>query len=189
MVIKKTISIWVCALVILTMLFALPATAATQESEQSPKVILRTSLEPDANLVVGQQVQFYVDLLVDTWFTQAPQVPEIKIPGAITLLPVGTSVNFSERIQGKSYSGQRRSYYIFPQNTGEYQIPPLEISLAPAQPGKLSAETITLSTPAQKFTTQLPFELAKLQLDYALATPQLTVEDSFERDLIGAVFV
>lgn len=185
MVIKKTISIWVCALVILTMLFALPTTAATQELEQSPKVILRTSLEPDANPVVGQQVQFHVDLLVDTWFTQAPQVPEIKIPGAITLLPVGTSVNFSERIQGKSYSGQRRSYYIFPQNTGEYQIPPLEISLAPAQPGKLSAETITLSTPAQKFTTQLPFELAKLQLDYALATPQLTVEDSFDRDLTG----
>ena len=185
MVIKKTISIWVCALVILTMLFALPARAATTESEPSPTVILKTSLEPDANLVVGQQVQFHVDLLVDTWFTKASQVPEIKIPGAITLLPVGTSVNFRERIQGKSYSGQRRSYYIFPQKTGEYQIPPLEISLTPAQPGKLSAETITLATPVQKFTTQIPFELAKLQLDYAITTPQLTVEDSFDRDLTG----
>ncbi len=185
MAIKKTISIWVCVLLILTMLFTLPATAATTESERSPTVILRTSLEPDANLVVGQQVQFHVDLLVDTWFSQAPQVPELKIPGAITLLPVGTSVNFSERIQGKSYSGQRRSYYIFPQKQGEYQIPPLQVSLVPAQPGKLSAEKITLSTPAQKFTTQLPFELAKLQLDYALATPQLTLEDSFDRDLTG----
>ena len=135
MVIKKTISLWVCALVIFTTLFALPATAATQESENSPQVILRTSLEPEENLVVGQQVLFYVELLVDTWFTQAPQVPEIKIPGAITLLPVGTSVNFSERIQGKSYSGQRRSYYIFPQKRGEYQIPPLEISGSSYLPG------------------------------------------------------
>ena len=185
MVIKKTISLWVCALVIFTTLFALPATAATQESENSPQVILRTSLEPEENLVVGQQVLFYVDLLVDTWFTQAPQVPEIKIPGAITLLPVGTSVNFSERIQGKSYSGQRRSYYIFPQKRGEYQIPPLEISLVPAQLGKLPAETVNLSTSAQKFTTQLPFELANLQLDYAIATPQLKVEDSFDRELTG----
>ena len=192
MVIKKTISIWVCVLVIFTMVFALPATAAT--SERSPTVILRTSLEPEGNLVVGQQVQFHVDLLVDTWFTQAPQVPEIKIPGAITLLPPGTSVNFSERIRGKSYSGQRRSYYIFPQKTGEYQIPPLEISLVPAQPGKISAEKVTLSTPAQKLTTQLPFELANLPLDYGIsqseptkliATPQLTVGDSFDRDLTG----
>ncbi len=181
----KKIRFWVCVLTISMMVFALPATAATTESDRSPAVILRTSLEPEKNLVVGQQMLFHVDLLVDTWFTKAPQVPEIKIPGAITLLPVGTSVNFRERIQGQSYSGQRRSYYIFPQKTGEYQIPPLEISLVPAQPGKLSAETVTLSIPAQKFTTQLPFELAKLQLDYALATPQLTVEDSFDRDLTG----
>ena len=185
MVIKKTISLWVCALVIFTTLFALPATAATQESENSPTVILRTSLEPDANLVVGQQVQFHVDLLVDTWFAQAPQVPEIKIPGAITLLPVGSSVNFSERIQGKSYFGQRRNYYIFPQKAGEYEIPSIEVSIFPAQPGKASAETVTLSTPAQKFSTHLPLEVANLQLDYALATPQLTLEDSFDRDLTG----
>ena len=179
----QKIRFWVCVLTISMMVFALPATAATTESERSAAVIFRTSLEPEKNLVVGQQMLFHVDLLVDTWFTKAPQVPEIKIPGALVLLPVGTSINFHEQIKGKSYFGQRHTYYIFPQKQGEYKIPSFDVSLIPAQSGKLAAEIVTLSITPQKFLARLPPELANLRIDHALATPQLTLENSLDRDL------
>lgn len=56
---------------------------------------------------------------------------------AIALLPNTASFNFNERINGKAYSGQRRTYYIFPQQPGRYEIPAIAVSVVPAHPARL----------------------------------------------------
>lgn len=129
-------------------------------ADEPPPVILRTSLEPEPPVTVGQQIQFNVDILVDTWFTQAPQFPEIKVADAVALLPNTASFNFNDRINGKSYSGQRRTYYIFPQQPGRYEIPAITVSVIPAYRDRSSVEPISLSTDVVQFMAQLPPELA-----------------------------
>lgn len=180
-------AIWRTLAFLITLLLFITAAAfypSNALADRVPPVILRTSLEPESPVIVGQQVQFNVDILVDTWFTKAPQIPEIKVADAITLLPNTASFNFNERISGKAYSGQRRTYYIFPQQPGLYEIPPIAISVVPAYPNQPSA-VISLFTDAMQFMAQLPPELAAQKLDHIIATPSLRVETSFDRELKG----
>lgn len=121
-------------------------------------------------------MEFRVDVFVDTWFAKAPQFPEIQVEDAITLLPSTSSVNTSERIDGKSYAGQQRTYFLFPQLPGRYQIPELSIAISPAQPGNSAPKSVNLFTEPVDFLASLPPELATQGDQPILATPQLQVK-------------
>ena len=90
-------------------------------------VRIRVRTDPAEQVVIGQQTRFFVEILTDTWFSEAPAYPELTIPGSIALMPESLGMNFTERIDGVTYSGQRRSYVIFPQRTGPLEIPSLPI--------------------------------------------------------------
>ncbi|MGK7926547.1 MAG: hypothetical protein AB4290_15125, partial [Spirulina sp.] len=147
-------------------------TAPSVLADELPSVLVQTRLNP-SNPVVGQQVEFYVDIFVSTWFTRAPEVPEIEIDDAIALLPPSASTNLNKRIGTQSYAGQRRTYYLFPQLPGRYEIPSLRVTVAPA----LSpVDRVTLSTEATSFMAQLPPELADRVSNPVIVTPKLQVE-------------
>ena len=166
--------------VLTSLFFGSPAWA--DSPPQAPVPIVRTTVTPNAPITVGQQVQLNVDLLVETWFTKAPQVPKINVKNAIALQPPNSSVNFSERINGKTYSGQRRTYFIFPQRPGRYDLPSLDFTLFPAQPGQ-PAEPVMVSSEPLQFRALLPSALAEQKLNYAISTSKLTLETNFDKDL------
>jgi hypothetical protein len=143
-------------------------------NEPSP-VLVRTSLDPK-NPVVGQQLEYRVDVFVDTWFAKAPEFPEVQVEDAIALLPATASININERIDGKPYAGQRRTYFLFPQLPGRYTVPELAIKVFPAQPGSSTPEPTTLSTEPIDFLASLPPELAAQSDAPILATPQFLVK-------------
>lgn len=143
-------------------------------ADEGLSVLVRTSLEPE-HPVVGQQVEFRVEVFVDTWFAAAPRFPEIQVDDAIALLPPTASLNFSERIGGRTFAGQRRTYFVFPQLPGRYELPALSVQVVPAQPSQPAAEPVELSTPTVSFLARLPPALAAPADRPVVATPQLQV--------------
>lgn len=144
-------------------------------ADEPSSVLVRTSLDPK-NPVVGQQLEYRVDVFVDTWFAKAPEFPEVQVEDAIALLPSTASININERIDGKPYAGQRRTYFLFPQLPGRYTVPELSIKVSPAQPGSRAPKLTTLSTEPIDFLASLPPELAAQSDGPILATPQLLVK-------------
>jgi hypothetical protein len=172
---KKQLGSGFVALLIISVLISVGGHPLAALADESPSVLLRTSLNPE-NPIVGQQVEFRVDVFVDTWFAKAPQFPEIQIEDAIALLPATASINLNERIDGKFYAGQRRTYFLFPQQPGRYVIPELSPTVVPARPGNSTTETVNLSTPSVDFLARLPPDL-RFQSDRPIvATPQLQLE-------------
>ena len=157
--------------------------APAHAQEAPPSAIVRTSLSPDGELIVGQQVRLHVDVLVETWFDRAPRFPDIQVPNAIALRPSGATTNLSERIDGRLYSGIRRSYYIYPQEPGPFTIPTFQVTFTPAPADGSAPESVSLSTEIARFTAVVPPEAKARDLDYAIATDELTIEESFDREL------
>jgi hypothetical protein len=169
---KSLFSVFLVLLVILYSMGLFPLSTWAEES--SPSVFLRTSISPK-NPVVGQQLEFRVDVFVDTWFAQAPQFPDLQVEDAIALLPASSSINLNQRIDGKSYVGQRRTYFVFPQLPGRYELPPISVQVTPAQPGMANPEPVSLSTEPISFLALLPPELATQSENPILATPELEI--------------
>jgi hypothetical protein len=131
---------------VLCALLALPVLA------EEPQVLVETSLQPTASVVVGGTVRLQVDVLVDTWFTQAPQLPSLNLPGAVVMPPSSESLNLTETRLGKTFFGLRFSYLIIPQQVQAFSIPALTIQVSP---GQASAPTTAHTTP-QSFSARQP---------------------------------
>jgi len=164
---------------LLALLLALTIIASTSalsvRAEELPSVWVQTSLNP-AHPVVGQQVEFKVEIFVDTWFARTPQFPDLQVEDAIALSPSTASINLNRRIDGQLRAGQRRTYFLFPQLPGRYELPALSLIVTPARPGNVNPESVSLSTKPTDFLAQLPPELAAFTEAPILAIPQLKIE-------------
>lgn len=149
---------------------------------QDGHVRVRVSTEPGRQVLIGQQTRFFVEILTDTWFTSAPDYPELVLDGAVALMPEQLGTNFTERIGGETFAAQRRSYVIFPQRAGPLEIPSLRIRLAVSQNGK-AGTPFTVRTRALKLNVVLPAEAEGI--DGLVTTPRLRVRDVWDRPLEG----
>jgi hypothetical protein len=150
----------------------------TEEEQGAPPVMIRSSLSPESGIYVGQKVRLFVEVLTNTWFTKAPQFPELRIPNAICLELSQFGVNFTERIEGETYAAQRKEYVIYPQRPESYSVPSLTVDIAYARPGEPHGE-VTLDSPPQQFKARVPEEAKSL--DYFVTTPQLRVQEEYDR--------
>jgi hypothetical protein len=148
------------------------------EQQGPPPVMIRSSLEPETGVYVGQKVRLHVEVLTNTWFAKAPQFPELRIPHAICLELSQFGVNFSERIEGETYAAQRKEYAIYPQRAERYSVPSLTVDITYARPGEPHGE-VTLNSPPQVFEARVPD--AVKGVDYFVTTPQLRVQEEYDR--------
>ncbi|WP_336334507.1 BatD family protein [Pseudomonas putida] len=98
-----------------------------------PEVRVAQRLVPDTQVMVGGTVSLEVDLLVDTWFTDAPVLPALVLPGAVVQPPAGEAQHLNQQIAGKPFFGLRYTYQITPQAAQRYQIPALSFQVSPGQ--------------------------------------------------------
>ena len=91
-----------------------------------------------------------------TWFRSAPRYAEVRIPQAVVLTPEKFGVNFTERIEGATWSGQSRSFYIYPRKAGAYTVPPVSVTFTYALAGAKPSDEVTLQSPELKFEARLP---------------------------------
>jgi len=139
---------------LLAVLLALawPATGGAEEG----RLVVRARVEPDSGVVVGQRVDFYVEVLTDTWFAGGVDIPDFDLEGAIALRPERFGANLNERIEGTSFSGRRFRWAVYPQRPGPFVVPPLEVTVPVARPGTIGGDPRTMRTEAQRFDASVP---------------------------------
>lgn len=117
-----------------------------------PEVRVRSQLLPADTVLVGGTVSLQVDLLVDTWFDAAPQLPALKLDGAVVAAPSSEATHLNERIDGKAFFGLRLSYQITPQQAKPFDIPALAIQVTPGQ----GSGPVMVKSPPQHFVARQP---------------------------------
>jgi hypothetical protein len=93
---------------------------------------------PEGAIMTGGTVSLEIDLLVDTWFTDAPVLPALDLPGAVVSPPTGEAQHLNQDIDGKRFFGLRYSYRITPQAARHFDIPALAFQV---QPGPASGRS------------------------------------------------
>ena len=163
---------------------AVNTSALATDLLESGRVQIRVQIDPNEGqgIVVGQQTRLLIEILTDSRFSRAPQYPELIIPGAISLLPEQMGTNFTEPIDGTTFSGQRRGYVIFPQRTGTLSIPSLEIPVGIAGVDEADS-SIVLRTAAIELHIGVRTGVEEAQR--VVTTPRLEIEDEWDRDFEG----
>lgn len=162
---------------LLAILFLLWTTIAV--AQDAPRTLVRTHLEPPGPVVTGQQVRLVVDVLVTTWFTDAPAFPQIDVPGAVVSLSDEQPPHLTEQINGETWSGLSRVYLITPLQGGDLAVPAFEIVLHPGQaagPVTVTTSPINIAVKA----TERP-----RGAENTIATTRLQVTQRLDRKLDG----
>ncbi|MBO3277952.1 BatD family protein [Pseudomonas schmalbachii] len=117
-----------------------------------PKVLVESRLQPGGEVVVGRTLDLEVDVLVDTWFTAAPQLPTLELPGALVTPPAGSSQHLTLQRDGATLFGLRYIYRITPTRPQGFAIPALQVTVTA---GEASAPVSVRSQPL-RFSASLP---------------------------------
>jgi hypothetical protein len=118
-----------------------------------PELRVQTHLDPSDSVVVGATLQLQLDVLVDTWFTRAPQLPDLTLPGAVVTPPGGEAQHLTQTLDGKTFFGLRYTYLITPNVAQGFDIPELSVQ---ATPGQATAELSAQSQPISFSAHQPP---------------------------------
>ncbi len=164
--------------IITTLLIFMVITGAVH-GENNHEPFARVSIEP-TNAIAGQQVTVTVEVLAPNWFTRSPAFPDIEVDNAITLL-MGHSFNFSEKVGGMTYAGQKRNYSVYPLKAGTYKVQPIHITLSYAIKPPESSPPVTVSTRFQQFEATVPEEIANLE--YFITTSDFSLEHTVSRNI------
>ena len=155
-----------------------------------PELRVQAQLQPGAAVMVGGVVQLQVDVLTDSWFTSAPTLPELKLPGALVMPPNGEAQHTTQTLEGKTFFGMRYLYLITPNQAQGFDIPALTVQATPGQASQpLSAQSQPLHFIAQQppgFKPGEPVLVAQgVRLTQVLqqSSPALKVGDTLTRQL------
>ena len=154
------------------------ACSAVAASGQAP--VIHARLEPANGIIVGQPVHLVVEVLVPNFFTGSPDFPIFEMENAIVVLPEETPQNLNEQVNGQTYAGIRRTYFLYPQQPGVFRLPPAQLTVPYANaPPKTTEAHLVL--PPLKFHADIP--AAARGLDYFLPTTRLTLQQRWSSPL------
>jgi len=159
------------------MVMALACSAVTA-SGQAP--VIHARLEPAKGIIVGQPVHLVVEVLVPNFFTGSPDFPIFEMENAIVVLPEETPQNFNEQVNGQTYAGIRRTYFIYPQQPGDFRLPPAQLTVPYANAPPKTTEA-HLSLLPLTFRADIP--AAARGLSYFLPTTRLTLQQRWSSPL------
>ena len=148
-------------------------------SGAAPEPILRLSVS-DTPVIPGQSVQMRVYLLVPTWMPSAPKFPTFEVPNVMVRLPPRSSRPISEQIEGETWSGTSRTYYLHPMVVGRFLIPSKRINVTYADPETRRPRRVGLETKAFFIVAEVPPEAQNLAP--FIAANSLLIEQNIEGD-------
>lgn len=164
-------------------------------AQDAPAPIARASVSPEGAVVVGQPVTVGIEVLVPTFFRGAPAYDDIELEGAISFFNE-RGTNFTERIDGQTWAGQRRSYTIYANRAGSYEVGPIPVEV---RYGVGSGVVIDTAFAGRvRFTAEIPeaarglpafVAAAELRLDQLVdpAPDTIRVGESFTRTVTTEV--
>jgi hypothetical protein len=154
----------------------------SQGVSESELPLVRARLEANAEVWVEQAVGLNVEVIVPTWFTGAPEFPQLEVKNAVTLGPEA-AVNFVVQSGGKSFSAQSVRYLICPQSAGRYAVQCSKIGVAYALPDGRPSQPRLLAPPQVQFEARLP--PGAEGAGYFFTTTSFQINQSFDREPQG----
>ncbi len=156
---------------------------------------VRASLGDNNQIWVGQRVLLNVDLLT-TGFSFSEQrftLPEIS--GALLLESGGTTIKLTERLDGETWQILRYEFSLFPQRTGNLEVPPISVSFTTSEgfgkeptvfesqtnPLQLEIATPPGVSPTEHIITTSDFNL---QVSVDPSATEFTVGDALTRQVM-----
>jgi hypothetical protein len=130
-------TLWLC--------FCLAALAADP-------VVVRLTLEPDQNVVIGQRVRLLVDVLFPGEMPYPARVAGPKVSGAQVFRFESQATTISDQIGGVTYAGQRFEFALYPRRGGELAVPAVTATLL----DRAQNETGIASAPASRLRVAVP---------------------------------
>ena len=125
---------------------------------------------------MGQPVTLTVDVFVPTYFTGAPRFPPLEVKDAVVVFLDDGGQNLTENDRGRDYAGQRRSYLIYPQRAGDFEVPAFEVKVRYAVDGKPSPRTPVPAPEAP--ASPPPSPKPRRGLEHFIATPSFELGES-----------
>lgn len=158
------------------------AETANAADAPTPDVQVRAYIEPEDGLYVGQLARLWIEVSSTAQFGDAPRYEDLKLSGAIVLMPDPFGVNFSKTERGLSYAGQRQRFVIIPQRDGTFLVPSLSVTVT-LKDGTSVLDPVRVQTEALEFTATFPPDADAL--GQILTTPNMTIEESYDRETEG----
>lgn len=178
-------------LLLLHVVLALPATAL-RATETTP-VVVRSAVQPESGIWVGQRVIYQLDTLVKDGWAKVQRMPDVQVSGAIVVRMETQGVRLNETIDGDAYTGQRYELLLFPQRGGEISVPAIPLAIEISQWGDSTLkQAVQKTAPALTFTARTPpgaekihglISTERLSADqtWQPETSELSVGDTLER--------
>jgi len=160
-------------------------TAHTQTLEElisSDKLRIKSWIDPSDKIIARQQINLYIEIATDKWFSGGTRIGRVEIDDAILLQREQFAVNSTRTEGGKSWTVQMWTLVIYPQRDGAFEIPAIPLRLAIAGEG-LKAISGGVFTERLEFTATIPEEL-KDKANWVVTT-QFDVKESFDKSLEG----
>ncbi|GAM57977.1 batD protein [Vibrio ishigakensis] len=121
-----------------------------------PVVTMKTWLkESDSSYKVNEQIIMYVELATPRWFTSGTRISLPEIQNVLVKQQSQLATNFTQRIEGQTWSTQRWEVALYPQQQGKFTVPPVavEVQVSTEKNGNLKQK---LFTKALKFEAEIP---------------------------------
>lgn len=124
---------------------------AVAPSLDSNAVVIRVSVKPDSDGMIGQHLRLLVDVLFPDAMPHPPQVAAPEISGAQVFRFETQATTMNEQIDGKGYVGQRFEFAVYARRAGSLAIPPLTVTLLDANgnpTGTLQSQPLSIEVSA-----------------------------------------
>jgi hypothetical protein len=132
-------------LIVALVVFAISAAVSADAADMD--VVVRSRLEPSAEVVVGQPVHLLVDVLFSGTMPRPPLVKVEDVQGAQIFRFETQAVTTSDNFGGRDYVGKRFEFVVFPRRGGELAVPGVEVTLLDAAgnpSGSKTGETLRI---------------------------------------------
>lgn len=170
---------WLVAIT-MTMMFSLsPVVFALDiyQLEKEKQIEISSWLDIDSKqqktAVINQQVIMYIEVATPRWFTGGTDIKPFSIDNLVIPPRNMLATNFTENIQGVTWSRQRWEVRLFPQISGKYVIPPIAVQVqisAEHNDGKTENVRGVLFTQPLAFSAQNPSGFIDREKGWVTAT-------------------
>ncbi|WP_032555009.1 BatD family protein [Vibrio sp. MED222] len=128
---------------------------------------------------VNEQVILNIEVATPRWLTGGTRIGSIEIPNVIAKQRNQLATNYTERVNGTTWSRQRWEVTLYPMTSGEFVIPTVPVRIQVSAPDRSNVGG-TLYTQPIKFEASLPSGLLSDESPWFSAT-DVDVEQQWQR--------
>ncbi|MFB2864674.1 BatD family protein, partial [Aeromonas sp. MdU4] len=126
------------------------AAEATEATQVTLKSWLKDQGEENRPYAVNQQITLYLELATNRWFTAGTRIGQFELPGVMVKQRSELATNFTQRQNGETWSHQRWELTLYPQQSGQFEIPAIAVRATVARP-EGGSRPVTLTTRPHAF--------------------------------------